>query len=335
VRCLLDDQLVFCFRILVAVWRDFFFCRPFRVVQICHTLPGLQLALQHASPSARAALEKKIRVAEQHQRVLSFQRRAHIQEKANIAPGCAVVSMDYTKLSLPDLSMFVDLILVLDFVRDGISQRSYVDLIAISEKTNVFYIIQGMQFLFQHTSVFAPFSKLLMWSDGSSKEFKNRFVQRFFSFLSTLYGKTCEYSYFASHHGKSLCDSHAYHVKHAVTKLFLQKERALACHMAHHPDVQGCQEAEHFFDVNVDEVVAAVSTQVSNTLAFKMPTIEKNSMWKEQCTKLTGIKSMHSFKYSVSGSGSQAAATIHLAEFNDAPEKLTFTNYCRLNVGGN
>lgn len=121
-------------------------------------------------------------------------------------------------------------------------------------------------------------------------------------------------------------------MKHAVTKLFLQKERALACHKAHHPDVQGCQEAEHFFDVNAVEVVSAVSTQVSNPLAFKMPL---NSMWKEQCTKLTGIKSMHSFKYSVSGSGSQAAATIHLAEFNDAPEKLTFTNYCRLNVGGN
>ena len=242
--------------------------------------------------------------------------------------------MDYTKLSLPDLSMFVDFILVLDFVRDGIPRRCYVDLIAISEKTNVFYIIEGMNFLFQQTAIFAPFSRLLMWSDGSSKEFKNRFVQRFFSFLSALYGRTCEFSYFASHHGKSLCDSHAYHVKHAVTKLFLQKERDLGLHLAHHPHPEGCLEAQHLFDVNVDEVIAAVSSHVSNTFAFKMPPIKKDSMWKDQCKKLRGIKSMHSFKYSISVSGSQAAATIHLAECNGAPEKLTFTNYCQLNVGG-
>jgi len=206
------------------------------------------------------------------------------------------------------------------------------DFIAICEKANVFYVIEALQFIIAHTPLLSPFAELCFWSDGSSKEFKNRFVQWFFSFLQLLYGKRCSYSYFASHHGKSLCDAHAYHVKHAVTQLFLEKERSLGLLMSSPGRANAASDSTKLFAVDVGEVVATVSSHVSHTFAFRMPPLQKQSLWKENATHLRGIKKMHSFNYTLSRDGHQAHSKIHLSEFNRAPEKLAYSNFCLLNV---
>jgi hypothetical protein len=86
------------------------------------------------------------------------------------------------------------------------------------------------------------------------------------------------------------------------------------------------------FAVDVGEVVATVSSHVSHTFAFRMPPLQKQSLWKENATHLRGIKKTHSFNYTLSRDGHQAHSKIHLSEFNRAPEKLAYSNFCLLNV---
>ena len=56
----------------------------------------------------------------------------------------------------------------------------------------------------------------IIWSDGPSKEFKNQFMVTFLKYLSEKFMKTFSWKYFATSHGKGVCDGVGGNVKYLV-----------------------------------------------------------------------------------------------------------------------
>lgn len=244
-------------------------------------------------------VRRQIADIEHHQQLTMRQHAAYIAARASLAPEHALVTIDFTKMALPDtMKVLVALVVVIEFLKDGVLTRQYVDLLTQTDKADIFFVIAGVRYLLEQTSVFNPFLFLHFWSDGAVHQFKNRFVQRFMSCLPVLYKKVASYDYFTAHHGKSLTDSHAYHLKRAATQLYLHHEAAanrlqqigLAGGIDPEPGISP-------FSVKLSEVKSFIETTVGRTLALVMPVIERHSSWKSECTKIVGIKKMHSFSY--------------------------------------
>jgi hypothetical protein len=273
------------------------------LLQICPRLPGLryeeQRMQQIGSPATLHHIRQQIESIEEHQRLTMHQHAAYVKARASLAPKHALVTIDFTKMALPDtMEVMVAFVFVIEFVKDQNVVRQYVDLLATSDKADVHFVISGIRYLLESTPVLSPFSFLHFWSDGSVHQFKNRFVQRFISCIAPLYQKVATYDYFTAHHGKSLTDSHAYHLKRAATQLFLNHEKeanqlqqlGLAGGFSSDPGTA-------HFSLNLSHVKAYIESKVGHTTAFLMLPIARFNFWKEHCSKIIGIKKMHSFSY--------------------------------------
>lgn len=116
----------------------------------------------------------------------------------------------------------------------------------------------------------------VIWTDGPSSEFKNRFMAHLLQELSTKYKKIFKWKFFATSHGKGIVDGIGGRAKSIVRyKTRSQGDTA--------PIVQS---AKDFADL--------VSSLMPNTKVFLIPQLDisQRTSW-EEAPLIHGIKSMH------------------------------------------
>lgn len=73
------------------------------------------------------------------------------------------------------------------------------------EKNSIFTYIQYIYTFFGNTHDSSIME--VIWSDGPSSEFKNQYMVTVLKFFAKKYDKVFQWKYFATSHGKGLCDA--------------------------------------------------------------------------------------------------------------------------------
>jgi hypothetical protein len=187
------------------------------------------------------------------------------------------VIQDFSKVELTDSSLSILVVLVLCIYSvspEGQPRHEYVDVFSQSstDKSDCEFIVGAWRHLLEHTSHFRGARGIGVWSDGPTKEFRNRYVQRFFASMETNYKVQCTYDYFIPYHGKNVCDSHAFHVKRQVSNFILEREGMVAQHQfSHHSDrsTTECEMAEDLLKpIRREALAARITSRVENTSVY-------------------------------------------------------------------
>lgn len=162
---------------------------------------------------------------------------------------------------------------------DGSLKRENFDYFS-PEENDYYFVRRSLLDLFHGLGDRLKGKSVEFWTDGGPKHFKTRRSVFFVvAELHSLFPCTIRWNFFASHHGKSVCDAHAAHVKHVLKRLARAGTRS--------------EGADHF---------AAAARKVKKTSAKSFQFLNKTTTF--DVSAMAGIKSFHSFELSSQPSAS-------------------------------
>ena len=128
-----------------------------------------------------------------------------------------IVVQDFTKFYTRS-GKVVDLVLVV-FFRNNENEINWEYLDYFSTDPEDFYLVRAAwTHLLIETTKLQRFNTIFIWSDGAVQHFKQAKTLYWFSTFPQVYQKGVNYSFFASYHGHSMCDSHAGIGKQQITR---------------------------------------------------------------------------------------------------------------------
>lgn len=122
-------------------------------------------------------------------------------------------------------------------------------------------------------------TKLIVWSDGGPAHYKCKRTIYMFGELQFKYGVPITWYFFASHHGKSLCDSHTGLCKQHIKRMVM---------------------AKYLKVTGIGDISTAIK-QLKNTTVYQLQQIRDHEQY-EVATSIV-VKSQHKFEYQVSDEG--------------------------------
>lgn len=273
---------------------EFVYCRCVSPTQTCPK--WLQLLEEKEGLGGRVReWRESLRHLTSHQHTVFAQRQAFNQSRNNVGlrgfPTLIFV-MDFSgyrkaydrRSSLGDAFFAFQALHITVFSRedDQVARRNF-DYFSPDEN-DYFFVRRSLLDLFGILRDEVKNECVEFWTDGGPKHFKTR-RSIFFGVceLKSLFrcGRIL-WNFFASHHGKSICDAHAAHVKHVLHKLARAGVRS--------------EGAEDF---------ARAAEKVRRTRATSFKFLNKSNAF--DVTSMQGIKSFHCFEVVLQPSDAQAS----------------------------
>jgi hypothetical protein len=163
---------------------------------------------------------------EAHMEIAAIQRKAFRAMKESLEESTMLVVQDFTKHYAKKTSETENAATIInDFVivvywkeQDGLKWRFFHILSSVEKQTNLFVETAWRQMMRQFAGFFGKFTQVKIWSDGGPQHFKVIKTMGFFANFHDEFKKKVEYHFFASYHGKSICDAHAGVMKRSITR---------------------------------------------------------------------------------------------------------------------
>jgi hypothetical protein len=250
-------------------------------------------------------LQHQLDHARQHHRTAQHQRTTYKQHYDSLTTNQRRITMDFTVVDTqPHISdhksmkHLTDLVLVIDYVtmndqQQLIRHRKYIDIICSVAATNDhYYFAAAVSHMALLTDLLTNVTNVKFWSDGGGKHFKSRYAMYLMLLVQKVHPSiTIEWNFFASYHGRSLCDAHAGYVKSKVRKRYveidgMEKNNQESLPLPPH-DPHGFKQL-----IDKKDVDSEVQMEV-----IVLDEITKPEAIKPALTPLTGIKSFHQFQF--------------------------------------
>lgn len=137
-----------------------------------------------------------------------------------ISTKVLLLTQDFSQLTLTS-SLTQELIIVFTWNQSGEAKQVYHHFVAPLKKgwTNDITFVIGVWETLEREGKFDRFKKVIVWSDGGRKHFKQRFNLRWMHLKCKEWaaaGRTLEYHFFGSNHGANACDTAASQGKRRV-----------------------------------------------------------------------------------------------------------------------
>jgi hypothetical protein len=163
--------------------------------------------------------EAKLKEGEAHLALTKKIKKLFQEELDTLDLDTLLIQIDFTKHDHKQHS-FQDLIVVIQKKKEGGTgrEREYRHYIGEEgEKNDVCFVIRVFKDLLA-ASLFKNYKKVIIWSDGARKHFKQTGFEVWLSFLQEELRKTTpdlvlQHKFFPSYHGSGLCDVAASHSK--------------------------------------------------------------------------------------------------------------------------
>jgi hypothetical protein len=228
-----------------------------------------------------------------------------VEEMIEQEPQKGMVVMDFSKFSIGGSSAGEQVLIFVLLHANGKStrhksssrhglHRKYFDFLAHTEEdseSNDFFFFRAAlhEFLEQCVKPLG-IASLSFWSDGGRKHFKQRFSLAEFSFIRVDHPwlKCAVWNFFASNHGKCLCDSHAGKIAQQVVY---------------------CALNDGFFWLTAKDLAGLIKSKCSNSFPVLLNSIDRSPALKHDVSKIiTDLYKYHSFKATTKGAQLRVAA---------------------------
>lgn len=229
--------------------------------------------------------QPKIDEYKKHQPIVEHQQRQYELQLENLHDHQAIVIMDfaatyqlgYKAVESTDewfnKRSVQDLVIVVIIRQNDQYSRHYFDYLCEKESHDTLFVRQAWHHLLKTSDLFQNIDEILLWSDGGPHHFKIFRTLYLMWQLQHEYDITIQYNFFASAHGKSLCDAHI-----GVSK---QRVRMVA-------------KTEH--DVDTVQQLRTVLLTLKNTTAIDLVSIDRTNRYDVEAFD-SGIKKYHQFRF--------------------------------------
>lgn len=166
-------------------------------------------------------INKDIEISEVHKKYAPIQREKfrEMQKTLLSEKDRCIVVQDFTKIypdKVGNSTTVVDMVVVILYNSgSNIEEKEHVHIMAKEKSSFVFVANAWINVL---CSMLMRFRRWDIWSDGCSKQFKNKYTQLFYSWLQSLTGRTITYNFYTSWHAHNICDGHAATIKQAIKR---------------------------------------------------------------------------------------------------------------------
>lgn len=145
-----------------------------------------------------------------HKKNLVDQFTRYFKAKTDLLENEVMIVQDFSQLQCQKDS-YQDLIITIYQKKDGQLEHQFLHFVAKSKNNNSF-VIQAYKSILEHP-FFANKTKVLIWSDGCGRHFKNSMMMVFWLELMKMKNFKIEINFFESYHGNNACDAASSHVK--------------------------------------------------------------------------------------------------------------------------
>lgn len=221
---------------------------------------------------------KDIAAAEMHMRVGPIQRDLFRMQRNNLDSSQILIVQDFTR-HYPDSkdlkSPIVDMVVVL-ISRDinDVEQIQNLHIMSSVHRNNHQFVANAWYRVIY--SLIPQYHRYTIWSDGSGKEFKNMYIQAFYSWLQQVTGKEFEYNFYVSNHAHNIADG----VAGSAKKVIKQDE------------IEGFSNPQ-----TTDEFIEVMMRKCSMTIAIELKECEEPIYGELKAKWPRGIKKFHSIRY--------------------------------------
>ena len=219
------NHLNVCIIILLIYIESYLFVKNFLRVLCGQLFCGLKIGEVANGLQISAERLQKLQASQKHRYIWKTQKNENSRFLRNMRHRktsvlTLMVTQDFSQLTLT-VSLTQELIMVFSCYKRGAFKQEYHHFIAPvgpGWKNDVTFVI-GVWEALDGEGKFTPYNKIIIWSDGGPKHFKQRFNLRYMHAKSVEWaeqGRTVEYHFFGSSHGSNACDSAASHGKKRV-----------------------------------------------------------------------------------------------------------------------
>lgn len=155
---------------------------------------------------------KDISKSEIHYKTNKTQRSVYLSQINNLTDESLVIVMDFSSMEFRN--RVGHLCIVTYSLVNGERKVVFYDFFGQKTSCNHSYVISSLSELFRN-GLLAGYSKIDIWTDGCSGQFKNRFFPNFLLSLSVAMTASINLNFFVTNHGHSISDAGQLHVKKA------------------------------------------------------------------------------------------------------------------------
>jgi hypothetical protein len=178
--------------------------------QFSHQSCNLCLKYKEFTFKKTHRIVEDISKSETHYKTNKTQRSVYLAQINNLTDKSLVIVMDFSSMEFRN--RIGHLCIVTYSLVNGERNVVFYDFFGQKTSCNHSYVISSVSELFRN-GFLAGYSKIDIWTDGCSGQFKNRFFPNFLLSISVAISTSINLNFFVTNHGHSISDAGQLHVK--------------------------------------------------------------------------------------------------------------------------